>query len=167
MRCVAVRDELNRLVDAELPPRMREDIERHLEMCPDCRQALARLQEVAGVFAGVDLPPVPDGFTARVMRQARAQMTETRFVWWSAWNLLRWWRDETLAMRTAAASVVVAGLAVGLAMSGGAFRPSAGPRPATEASPVVQNLDFVGGVPAGSLEQTYLAWVADIPEKRP
>ena len=148
---------MNRYLDAELAPNAREEVERHLSACPDCREALAQLQEVGGLWTALETPLVPEGFADRMMREARKRTaSKPRQAWY--WPWLRWWWEQSLAMRTAAASVVVAGLAVGGVMGGGLFRAQP---PAIGSDPIVQNLGFVGGIPAGSVEQTYLASVAE------
>ncbi|MBI4662984.1 MAG: zf-HC2 domain-containing protein [Verrucomicrobia bacterium] len=158
MRCAAVRKELNRYLDAELAPKAREEVERHLTACPACREALAQLQGVSGLWAALETPRMPEGFADRVMREARQRTgSRPRQAW--HWPWLRWWWEQSLAMRAAAASTVVAGLAVGVIMGGGLFRPLP---PAIGHDPLVQNLGFVGGIPAGSVEQTYLASVAEV-----
>jgi anti-sigma factor RsiW len=168
MRCSAIRKQLNRYLDAEVPAGLRDHVERHLAGCPECRRALAQLERLADVLEGADVPPVPEGFAARVMRQARAQTAQRPPAGWFEWNLLRWWREAAPAMRVAAATAIVVGLAAGLTMSGGLSRPvpaSFPPRPEAGRDPIVQNFDFLGGIPAGSVEQTYLASVAEAPKK--
>jgi anti-sigma factor RsiW len=158
MRCVTVRKELNRCLDAELAPNARENVERHLLACPACRAALAQLQEVSELWNVLETPPVPEGFADRVMQQAHkrtaSQPKQARH-----WPWRRWWWEQSLAMRAAAVSVVVAGLAVGVVMGGGLFGTQP---PATGSDPLVPNLGFVGGIPGGSVEQTYLASVAEV-----
>jgi len=155
MRCAAVRKQLNRYLDAELAPGAREEVERHLSDCPACLAALAELQGVGGLWTALETPVVPEGFADRVMREARKRTaSKPRQAW--HWPWLRWWWEQSLAMRAAAASVVVVGLAVGMVMGGGLFRAQP---PATGSDPIIQNLGFVGGIPGGSVEQTYLAAV--------
>jgi anti-sigma factor RsiW len=166
MRCASVCKRLSQYMDLEVPPKVREDIRRHLAQCADCRNALARLEQLGRVLTGTDLPPVPEEFAARVMRAARAQVALKPEPWWSHWTLLNWWWNAALEMRAAAITVVLVGLTAGLAMSGGFTRPSATSLPqrrTAEVGPVVQNIDFLGGIPAGSVEQTYLTWVAGAP----
>jgi anti-sigma factor RsiW len=165
MRCKAVRKQLSRYVDLEVPPELREEIEAHLAGCPDCRQALAKLEQVAGVLASGSLPPVPEGFAERVMGKARAQARREPQARWSDWRPLGWWWDAAPAMRAAAIVAALVGLTAGAVMSGGFARPSSFSRGQQAAAggtgSTVQTSDFLGGVPAGSVEQTYLAWMAE------
>jgi anti-sigma factor RsiW len=147
---------LNRYHDAELEPATRAEVEHHLSACPACREALARLADVAGLWAARKTPPVPEGFAERVMRQARRRTVARPTSRWSGWPLLGWWWEQSLAMRAAAAAVVVAGLVAGsvLGLSNPSAKTSA---QAKSASAVAENIALLTGAPHGSLEQDYLA----------
>lgn len=71
MRCAEVQKQLNRFHDAELPPDLRETVERHLTTCAPCRAALAKLEGITDLWAGLERAPVPDRFAERVMLAAR------------------------------------------------------------------------------------------------
>jgi anti-sigma factor RsiW len=165
MRCKAVHKQLSRYADLEVPAELRGEIEAHLAGCADCRQELAKLDRLGRVLSSTNLPPLPEAFGERVMALARAQTTRQRQTARSGWDLLGWWWDAQPAMRAAAIVVVLFGLTTGAVMSGGFVRPSSLSRTprgtAGEVSPVLQSFDFLGGVPAGSVEQTYLTWVAE------
>jgi len=75
MRCRRVQRLLPDYLGDELSPRKREQVEGHLEACPDCRAELAALQ---GAWTGLAQQPLPqkagefwEGFTAGVMREIR------------------------------------------------------------------------------------------------
>lgn len=156
MNCATVRKLLNRYHDAELEPATRAAVEQHLSACPACREALAQLADVAGFWATRKTPPVPEGFAERVMRQARKRAAPKPRWLWSDWPFVRWWWEQSLAMRAAAAAVVVAGLVAGsvLGVSNPSGKTSA---QATPASAVAENIALLTGAPHGSLEQNYLA----------
>lgn len=156
MRCAAVRKQLNRYHDAELAPEARAEVESHLSSCPACREALAELAGVAGLWAARQTPPVPEGFAERVMRQARRRTVPQPRSRWSDWPLLRWWWEQSAAMRATAAAVAVAGLVAGsvLGLSNPSAKTSAQTQPI---SAVAENIAVLTGAPHGSLEQNYLA----------
>jgi anti-sigma factor RsiW len=156
MNCATVQELLNRYHDAELEPAARAEVEHHLSACPACREALAQLEGVAGLWAARKTPPVPEGFAERVMRQARRRTVPQPTSRWSDWPLLRWWWEQSAAMRAAAAAVVVAGLVAGsvLGLSNSSAKTSAQTKPA---SAVTENIALLTGAPHGSLEQDYLA----------
>jgi anti-sigma factor RsiW len=158
MRCITVRKQLNRYLDAELAPRAREEVECHLSACPACRAALAELQGVAGMWAALKTPPVPEGFAARVMQEARKRTPPKPQRAGSSWPLLRWWWEQSLAMRTGAAAMVVVGVFAGAFLGFSSSRPLAeAGGPARPANAVAENLTLLSGTPHGSLDQTYLA----------
>ena len=162
MRCSEARKRLNRYSDAELPPKVRKEIERHLATCADCRLVRTHLETVGRFWAMLDKPALPEGFANRVMQAAR-QQTAPRVQriqpWWTfvQW----WWHEQSLAMRAAAAAVVIVGSLAGWSFSG-SFPPSgpfAGPDRRADADRMVMgDLGILSGAPDGSLEQIYLAW---------
>lgn len=160
MRCIAVRKQLNRYLDTELAPGAREVVERHLSACPACREALAQLQGVAGLWTALKTPPVPERFAARVMQEARKRTPSKPQRAGSSWPLPRWWWEQSLAMRAGAAAMVVVGVFAGAFLSGSfsSSRPLAeAGGPARPANAVAENLTLLSGTPHGSLDQTYLA----------
>ena len=168
MHCAAVRKHLSRYVDSEVPPGLRAEIEEHLVGCANCRQAVAKLEGLAGMLRSSVVPEVPEGFAARVMRKAQADATEGARGWWFDWKAFGWWWESSAAMRAAAIGVVVVGLTAGAVMGGGFGRGgslSVAQRPARGAGPVAQTMDFIGGIPAGSVEQAYLTWVTEGAQK--
>ena len=73
MRCRDVQRKLDLFATGELAHSMRERIEDHLESCAECREALAKLQRFEDLLTAPPAPPVPDGFAARVVAQAKEQ----------------------------------------------------------------------------------------------
>ena len=69
MRCDEAAERITALVDGELPPAEREELERHLAACPACREARAAEEAVAARLRAAGRPPLPPGFTADVMRK--------------------------------------------------------------------------------------------------
>ena len=161
MRCVTVQRQLSRFHDAELPPELRTDIARHLTECAQCRDALASLEGVTELWTGLERPPVPEGFSERVMLAARRRLARrpAQVAWWPAVRL--WWWEQSLTMRAASAAVIVGASVVGVLLSGNPARPL-GSRGAGGSSSVSveigEGIGFLSGAPNGSLEQTYMAW---------
>jgi anti-sigma factor RsiW len=60
---------LSAYLDRELPAPEREALARHLEVCGHCREELAALQRVQGLFEGWAPPPPRPFFEARLNRQ--------------------------------------------------------------------------------------------------
>ena len=172
MRCTEVQKQLNRFHDAELPPDLRETVERHLTTCAPCRAALANLEGVAELWAGLEHAPVPAGFAEHVMLAARLRNARRPAgpVVWLAFR--SWWWEQSLAMRAAAAAVVVAASVAGVLLSGNlSLRSgSAGTRVSANAAlDVGEQIGSLSVAPEGSLEQTYLAWTASagLSQKQP
>ncbi len=156
MKCSTVQTLLNCYHDAELDSEKRAEVEHHLAACPMCREALAQLEGVAGTWVAFKTPPMPEGFAERVMRQARKRATPRSVPGWSEWPFLRWWWEQSFAMRAAAAATVAAGLAVGSIL--GFSNPSA--NASSHVNPpgaVGESVAALTGAPHGSLEQNYLA----------
>jgi anti-sigma factor RsiW len=81
----------------------REAMAAHLKECGECREELARLEEV---FAALDALPVPDAgedYGARVWRQIAPRLPEPRASWWQTF-----FTTQRLAVAGAMAALVVA-----------------------------------------------------------
>jgi len=158
MRCADARTRLDAYLAGELPPGISGDIDGHLANCLPCREALARLRQLAEMLRQSQTPPVPDGFAERVMMAARQRRKDTPAIVLS-WNPLAWRLSEP--MRAAAAAMLVTGLGLGILMGRGAWR---GPYPVgavARTDPLaIYNLDYLTDAPNGSLSQSYLALVS-------
>ena len=71
MRCGEVQQRLDLYGTKELTHTVRERIEAHLESCDQCREALGRVRRFEDLLTAAPAPPVPDGFAARVVAQAK------------------------------------------------------------------------------------------------
>ena len=158
MHCENVQQQLNRFAAGDLPVADRQTVQAHLAECAACRAKLAEFDAVAGVVASTPTPPIPSGFTSRVMAAAR-QRQEAQPV--AAWNLLRWWRLTSAPMHAAAAAILIVGLSVGVVL-GWTFAPSAArAETAAQVDPVdVYQIDYLGEAPSGSLADSYLTLVS-------
>ena len=158
MHCKDVQGQLKAFASGQVPVGTRQRIQAHLTECAACRTALGRIDPVAGVLAGMQTPPIPPGFTARVMTAARWQGQAEPI---PAWNPLRWWRLTSTPMHLTTAAVLVIGLATGL-MMGWTVAPSAGRIISAGQDDPLRNyqLDSLSEAPDGSLAGSYLTLVA-------
>lgn len=151
MRCRNVKPELNRHLDGELSAEERGHVERHLQRCGSCREALERLRAAEAALTQLPVPPeVPGGFTERVMACA-ARRPQRRPV------VVSFWRSLSPAMRVAAVAMLMLGLCLGALMSLG-LSGDPGRRPGLQAADpdAVYGLDYLSDAPAGSLADAYL-----------
>ncbi len=68
--CAAWDEELSALIDAELAPGRRAELESHLVGCARCRARLAALRRVDELLAATPLPEVSERLREAVMRQS-------------------------------------------------------------------------------------------------
>jgi hypothetical protein len=117
------------VVDA-LPPDEREEFERHLAICADCRRAVAELLPLPGLLGRVDdadresllagAPPAspPAGLERRLLDAARAESSEPESSRPASVVALPWWRRTRtrIAVGLAAAAAVALAVVVPLAL---------------------------------------------------
>ena len=158
MRCDQVQEQLRAFSSGELPADVRPAVQAHLAECAACRAALAEVDAVACVLSAAQTPPIPPGFTSRVMTAAR-QMRRAEPV--AAWNLMRWWRLTSAPMHAAAAAVLIIGLSFGLVMGWTSAPSPAQAGTAAQPDPVdAYQIDYLGEAPSGSLADSYLTLVS-------
>lgn len=73
MNCADAAERITALVDGELPPEERAELERHLAECGACRDARAAEEAIAARVRGLGRPPLPDGFREAVLERVRAE----------------------------------------------------------------------------------------------
>lgn len=152
--CVRDRKRLGAYLDGELSGRDRASVERHLEVCDQCRAVLSGLKELEPLLVAHEAPPVPLGLTARVMAAARHRRHGQAT---AVWNPLRWWRMASAPMRWASVATPVAGLIAGLVLGWTSGGPIARSTTAEQADALdVYQLDYLGDLPAGSLADSYM-----------
>jgi anti-sigma factor RsiW len=160
MRCNTVRNKLDHLGLQELAPRMRARVEAHLSACAGCRRYLGRQERLTALLVGAPAPPpIPKGFSDRLMAAARGRQTVRRPVPGSPWRL-RWPSPSASVGRKAAQAVALAGgLVLGVLMGQQTWRFAHAtiPQPTIQPDPLaVYQLDSLTDAPAGSLAQSYL-----------
>jgi len=123
---------LSAYLDHDLPRAEAEALERHLDDCPECRDALAGLAAVKSRAAALVDPPAPDDLWAGIASRigAPGPTSRPRPVVLSLPRRTRGWAAPQWVAAAAAFAVVAAG-ALWLTMGGiGALRPRASAGPA-------------------------------------
>jgi anti-sigma factor RsiW len=67
MSCEHLHEQLNALLDGELPPAEAAALAAHLADCPDCARTLQELAELRVAIAGLEEEEVPPGLEARIL----------------------------------------------------------------------------------------------------
>jgi len=158
VRCENVRQQLGPFSAGELPADDREELRDHLLECAACWAALAEMDRLGGILAGIRTPPFPGGFAARVLASARRRQESTSVL---TWNRVQYWRMASVPMRAAAVAVLAVGLVVG-AMMGWTAASMPGRSQATgQADPIdTYQIESLGEAPEGSLASSYLTLVS-------
>jgi Putative zinc-finger len=71
MNCHETRELLSALLDETLAVREREEVQAHLDHCPDCRRELDSLRSTVSLLSRVQHPRAPVGFVDKVMAEVR------------------------------------------------------------------------------------------------
>lgn len=120
MNCKKVLSRLHAYVDGEMPARLMSEMEEHLGACPSCRSQVERIRQMDNLLDSVSVPPLPQGFSARVMAEARKRALPVpgkRPLMGPDWMPLRWFADLTVPMRLAACAMVLLACFLGMFMS--------------------------------------------------
>ena len=161
MRCEEVQSSLTAYSSGELPTDVREAVQAHLGRCALCRAALVGIDALASVMASAKTPPVPAGFAARVMAEARSQRSAAVS---AGWNPLKRLRLASAPMRAAAAAVLLIGLGAGLLMGWTSGPAVVSPDRAETTSQAdfldTYQLEALGDAHEGSLADSYFALVS-------
>lgn len=86
--CEAIQEEFSALLDGELPPDVRAEIETHLFGCAECLRALGGMKKVDDLYRAMAAVSAPADFEARLkqrlrpaIRRAPARKTMPRRLW--------------------------------------------------------------------------------------
>ncbi len=120
MKCEKVLSHLNAYADHELSSSLIREIEDHLHCCGMCQIEFEHIQQVDGFLNTLDVFPVPDGFTDRVMTEARRRILlgaekKSFFAW--DWFQLQWLKELSIPVRLAACTMVLLAFFLGMTMS--------------------------------------------------
>lgn len=108
MQCRSIRKKLSAWSDGETSRRHYDQIQKHLEICPECSRVLLEITNLRTHFQQSLVPPVPEEFAGAVMQKVRT-VAANRY---AAFQPLSWWRDFTFPLK--AASAVAFGLVLSL-----------------------------------------------------
>ena len=130
-----------------------------------CRDELARQEQLLALLRGDStIPPVPEGFSGRVMAKARQRLAVRRPPDTAPASPRRWWQSVSIPLRAEAAAVLAAGLLIGVFMGQQTWQSAhrATSRQATQADPsAVYQLDYLSDAPGGSLAESFLTLTGD------
>jgi len=105
MDCVEIRRRLDAWLDGELPAPEAKRISDHTKRCPACRLEARGQRQLMDLLDHLPATAAPAGFSRRTMRAFRAGVEKP--------GMAEWWRGLSLAMRSAACGVALAGLLCG------------------------------------------------------
>lgn len=159
MRCRAVQEKLNLYAAGGLLPSVVGQMESHLQGCPACRKELAKLRRLETLLRTATTPPVPEGFAARVLAEAkeRASATVASRPLARRGALPSW---ERLGRWTGAAAALAVGLMLGVFMGHATWQAAAAQSPVAAAQPVdplaASSFEYLVEPGGDSLAQAYL-----------
>lgn len=87
-QCAVVRDEFSALLDDELAPGARAEVEAHLGECSACLRALDGMKKVTDLYAALPRIGAPEDFEARVRRAVRPGLLRFPMPRTAAWASL-------------------------------------------------------------------------------
>jgi anti-sigma factor RsiW len=166
VNCKKVLSTLHAYVDGEVLPKLRSEMEEHLGACSSCRTQVERIRQVDDILDGMSVPPLPQGFSARVMAKARKRVVlakEKKSLFPLDWMPLRWFADLTVPMRLAACAMVLLACLLGMFMSRDLSLSGSPQTTVVE----VENLDgfeWFSPTPPTSLGSAYLTLALTTPE---
>ncbi len=162
MRCKTIQDNFDLYLAEGLRATDQMRVEAHLRSCPVCRDELARLKQLLALLKSDSyVPPVPEGFSSRLMAKARQRLAARQPSEMSVpWSVRRWWTSVSFPMRAEAAAMLAASLLIGVLMGQQTWRSAhpSNPQQAMQADPLAAYaFDYLSDAPGDSLAGTYLA----------
>ncbi len=145
MECRKTQYKIDRYWRGGLSGEVADEVEAHLETCPECREALENARRLQHIVGRASTPPVPDGFASTV-RERADERHDTILP-------LPSWRSLSAPWRTAVAASVVVGLGLGFIMGAG---PQEAPRENGPEVAEATGLDYLSDSPQGSINRAYL-----------
>jgi len=166
MRCEKIISCLNAYVDGEQPDNLRRIMDDHLAICGSCRGRLEEIREIDALFQGaLPVPPLPEGFAARLMIKARKRQPTRASGRRSvplAWHPFGWMAELSAPMRLAACATVFLALVTGLSLAG---RDVARRNVSIEQGKDIYGLEWFDPALPGSISSIYIA-MADQPYEK-
>ena len=166
MNCKKVLSRLHAYVDGEVPASLTREMEEHLGTCTSCRSQAERIRQVDDILDSMSIPPLPQGFSARVMAEARRRALPVpgkRTLLGLDWMPLRWFADLTVPMRLAACAMVLLACLLGMFMSRD-LSLSGSPRTTVVEAENLDGFEWFSPTPPTSLGSAYLTLALTTPE---
>jgi anti-sigma factor RsiW len=166
MNCKEILSRLHAYVDGEVQAKLMREMEEHLGVCPLCRSQVEHIRQVDNLLDTMSVPPLPEGFSARVMAEARRRALSApgkRPLLGIDWMPLRWFADLTVPMRLAACAMVLLACLLGMFMSRD-LSLSGSPRTAVVAAEYLDGFEWFSPTPPTSLGSAYLTLALTTPE---
>ena len=169
MNCGEILSLLDAYHDEELSNQRRREVETHLAACRACREVHEGLGEVGDMLDSLDAPPLPHGFAARVVAEARnrrlpAIQPPRPFApidWWP----LRWLGELSAPMRMAACGALLLACLLGMYMSK-EFSLRQSRQTLVAAADELEGFEWFNPTPPASLGAAYLNLALMSPEDR-
>ncbi len=76
MNCESVIREISSYIDGELGLAVRQELERHLESCDDCRIVVDQTKITVEIFCGTELVELPGDVKSRLHEALRRKINE-------------------------------------------------------------------------------------------
>jgi anti-sigma factor RsiW len=158
MNCKEVLFRLQAYVDDEAPAGLIREMEGHLNTCPSCRSQVERIRAVGNILDSLSVPPLPEGFSARLMAEARrmAPVAEKRKSFFPLeWQPLRWLLDLSAPMRATACVAILLACLLGMFMSR-ELSLSGNQRTSAAGTENLEGFEWFSPTPPASLGSAYL-----------
>jgi anti-sigma factor (TIGR02949 family) len=120
MNCKKVLSRLHAYLDGEMPKKLMREMDEHLGACPSCRGQADRIRQVDSMLDNLNVPPLPPGFAARVMAEARRRdplVKGKKSFFPLGLQPLQWLLDLSTSMRLAACAMFLLACLLGMFMS--------------------------------------------------
>jgi anti-sigma factor RsiW len=76
IRCKDVWREISNYLDSDISPKMREELEQHLENCRHCAALVDSTRNILLLVADERVFPLPIGFSARLRKRLEAALSD-------------------------------------------------------------------------------------------
>ena len=153
MDCRDARNRMAEFAAGRLAPDAWGAMREHLRGCRECREALSRVDSLAGLAARLPDAPLPVDLSRHVMAAARGRQAARPI----EWHPLLWWRAASHSLRWATLTLGLIGLLLGGATASSVW-PGASSDPWVGADPLERHaIDYLADAPDGSLAGSYLA----------
>lgn len=168
MNCNEVLSRLHAYVDGEVSAKLTREMDEHFDACPACRKQVERIRQVGDILDSLSFPLLPQGFTVRVMEEARSStpLAKQKKSFFSLeWQILRWLLDLSVPMRLAAFATVFLACLLGMFMSK-EISLSANRQIPLAGAESLDGFEWLGPSPPASLGSAYLTLALTFREDR-